>query len=187
MASRRSTLPGWALLAALAAAAGFVGERLAGDRLAGLVGWRPGPEGPGAAPAQDEPHPRWAVVGILGLAVIGGAGLLGWKGWEQTRQTQAVAIALTRGDPSRAPDLIRRYGCGGCHTIPGISGADGKVAQRLDRLRQQVYVGGVARNGGETLVRWIVDPQSLSPRSAMPATGISEAEARDVAAWLYSR
>jgi mono/diheme cytochrome c family protein len=36
-------------------------------------------------------------------------------------------------------------------------------------------------------VRWIVSPQTFSPRSAMPATGISEAEARDVAAWLYSR
>jgi cytochrome c1 len=45
----------------------------------------------------------------------------------------------------------------------------------------------VVPNSPENLVRWIVAPQIFSPRSAMPATGISEAEARDVATYLYSR
>ena len=93
---------------------------------------------------------------------------------------------MTGGDIARAPDLIRRYGCAGCHTIPGIPGGDGKVGGPLQDIRQRVYVGGVVTNSPDNLVRWIVSPQTFSPRSAMPATGITEAEARDVAAYLYS-
>ncbi|MFL9826735.1 c-type cytochrome [Rhodoplanes sp. SY1] len=107
---------------------------------------------------------------------------------ERTRErTERVARAITGGDPERAPELIRRYGCAGCHTIPGIPGADGVVGPSLAGLRQRVYVGGVARNAPDDLVRWIVSPQAVSPRSAMPATGIDEAEARHVAAYLYAQ
>jgi cytochrome c1 len=98
-----------------------------------------------------------------------------------------IARALTGGDPAAAPALLRRYGCGGCHTIPGIAGADGKVAPPLAGLRQRVYIAGVIRNTPDNLMAWIVAPQALSPRSAMPATGITAAEARDVAAYLYAQ
>ncbi|MGY4382706.1 cytochrome c1 [Bradyrhizobium sp. i1.3.6] len=33
----------------------------------------------------------------------------------------------------------------------------------------------------------IVAPQTFSPRTAMPATGITESEARDIAAYLYAQ
>ena len=33
--------------------------------------------------------------------------------------------------------------------------------------------------------RWIVNPKQFDPRTAMPVTGISLGEARDVAAYLY--
>jgi cytochrome c2 len=94
---------------------------------------------------------------------------------------------MTGGNPARAPAAIRRYGCAGCHTIPGIPGGDGQVGGPLADIVHRVYVGGVVTNSPDNLVKWIVSPQAFSPRSAMPATGISEAEARDVAAYLYSR
>jgi cytochrome c1 len=50
-----------------------------------------------------------------------------------------------------------------------------------------VFIGGVSGNSPDNLVQWIVTPQKFSPRSAMPATGILEAEARDVAAYLYTQ
>lgn len=98
----------------------------------------------------------------------------------------AIAETLTGGKAAAAPPLMRRYGCTGCHTIPGIPGADGKVGPALDQLQQRVYIGGHIRNSSDNLVRWLVEPLALSPASAMPATGLSEAEARDIAAWLYA-
>jgi cytochrome c2 len=103
------------------------------------------------------------------------------------QQNESVARAITGGDPSRAPELIRRYGCAGCHTISGIPGGDGQVGASLADLRSRVYIAGVATNTPDNLVQWIVTPQALSPRTAMPATGITKSEARDVAAYLYAQ
>jgi cytochrome c len=120
---------------------------------------------------------------ILGIALAWGTA----RYWQNQQQTTNVAKAMTGGYPSRAPELIRRYGCAGCHTIPGIPGGDGQVGGPLKDLRQRVYVGGVVLNSPDNLTQWMVSPQTFSPRTAMPATGISEAEARDVAAYLYAQ
>lgn len=189
MTGRRSLVP----LAVLAALTGFAGGRLYLRSRTAL----PVPEGVTTADGGiggDEPRGTaaaghaslLAAAACIGLALLAGGGLLGWEAVRKRQETLAVATALTHGDPRRAPALMARFGCAGCHTIPGIPGADGKVAPSLEGLRTRVFVGGVLRNSGENLVTWIVDPQSVSPRSAMPATGISEAEARDVAAWLYA-
>ena len=124
---------------------------------------------------------------LLGVAVILAAALGVGHFVSLRGADRAMAKALTRGDPDRAPALLRRYGCGGCHTIPGLTGADGKVAPPLQELRKRVYIAGKVQNTPENLVRWIVSPQALAPGSAMPQTGISEGEARDVAAFLYSQ
>ena len=128
---------------------------------------------------------RWVVAGVtLAVAIVAAASAAAWS---SERQAERVARTITGGDPTRAPEIMRRYGCGGCHTIPGIPGADGQVGPRLSGLIHRVYIGGVASNSPDHLIRWIVAPQELSPRSAMPATGISETEARDVAASLYAQ
>ena len=167
---------------------------LAGTLLAARLAarFRPASPAPGEI-AEDGPSvPQSALPHRLGLGLLlGSAGMalaaIGWRSWQSEAQAVEVAKALTRGDPSRAPALITKYGCGGCHTIPGAPGADGKVAGPLGGMRSRVYVGGVARHDADTLIRWIVAPQSISPHSAMPATGINEGEARDVAAFLYTR
>jgi cytochrome c len=127
---------------------------------------------------------RWPLLCAAVIAsVLAAAALVAWKDQHQAR---GVAVAMAGGDPARAPDIIRRFGCAGCHTIPGIPGGDGKVGGPLTDLKGRVYVGGVATNTADNLVAWIVSPQTFSPRSAMPATGISEEEARDVATFLYA-
>ena len=128
--------------------------------------------------------PRRWLVGIVAFV----AAALGVSHYFSLQATaRAMAKALTGGDPDRAPALLRRYGCSGCHTIPDLAGADGKVAPPLEGLRKRVYIAGKVQNTPENLVRWIVSPQALAPGSAMPQTGISESEARDVAAFLYSQ
>src|SRR5438045_9648748 len=125
---------------------------------------------------------RWPFLGALVLIASGTAVAMTWS---SQRQSEAVARAMTGGEPSRAPDIIRRYGCAGCHTIPGIPGGDGQVGGPLTDLKHRVYVGGVVPNSPDNLVRWIVSPQAFSPRSAMPATGVSEADARPVDSFLH--
>jgi cytochrome c1 len=126
---------------------------------------------------------RWMLVVAATLALGGGAAII--VSGEQ--QQSDVALALTGGDASRAPPLMRRYGCAGCHTIPGIPGADGLVGAPLTDMRSRVYIGGMLPNNADNLVNWIVAPTTFNAKSAMPRTGISESEARDVAAYLYAQ
>ena len=128
---------------------------------------------------------RPALVLAAGLLLVALLSSLGAR-WSIERRDLEISRAITGGDPARAPELLRRFGCVGCHKIPGIGGADGEVAPSLEGLRKRVFIGGVLRNTPENLVRWIVDPRSLSPHSAMPATGIDEQGARDIAAYLYA-
>ncbi len=129
-------------------------------------------------------RPRIIVAAGLLLAIAGVAA--GWWAQQDSRQ-EKVARALTGGDPVRAPALLTRYGCGGCHAIPGVPGADGRVGPPLGGLRERVYIAGVLPNTAENLLQWLQDPPAHAPGTAMPPTGITEAEARDVAAYLYAR
>jgi mono/diheme cytochrome c family protein len=128
---------------------------------------------------------QWPIFGAMAFMVASATVVA--MIWSAQQRSEQIARAMVGGDLARAPAAIRRYGCAGCHTIPGIPGGDGQVGGPLADIKHRVYVGGVVPNSPDTLVRWIVSPQTFSPRSAMPATGISEAEARDVAAYLYSR
>ena len=93
--------------------------------------------------------------------------------------------ALRGGDPERGREALARWECGVCHVIPGVRGVQSHVGPPLDHFRHRVYVAGKFPNTPEVLVRWLVDPPSLAPETAMPAMGVTEAEARDIAAYLY--
>lgn len=101
------------------------------------------------------------------------------------REPVREAALVPGGEAARAPAVVRLYGCGSCHVIPGIRGANGRVGPSLARIGEQQLLAGRIPNTPDNLMRWIVDPHALVPGTAMPATGISAAEARDVAAYLY--
>ena len=56
----------------------------------------------------------------------------------------------------------------------------------LDRFASRAYVGGVVPNRPQNLVAWILNPPRIDPLTAMPASGVSEPEGRDIAAYLYT-
>ena len=94
--------------------------------------------------------------------------------------------ALVGGDASHGRELIRRYGCGSCHTIPGVRGANALVGPPLAGIARRVYVGGVVTNTPANLVQWIQDPKSIDDKTAMPDVGVTRADAIDIASYLYT-
>ncbi|HYE34087.1 c-type cytochrome [Methylocaldum sp.] len=102
------------------------------------------------------------------------------------RREEPVAAFVTGGDPELGRAAISRYGCGSCHIIPGIQGANGLVGPPLSGIANRVYIAGVLTNTPENLMRWIQDPPSVDPLTAMPNTGVTEADARNLASFLYT-
>lgn len=86
----------------------------------------------------------------------------------------------------RGARLIQHYGCGSCHTIPGINGADGLVGPPLSHWSRRSYIAGVLPNNPDNLEFWISHPQQVAPGVDMPDMGIQEQEAREIAAYLYT-
>ncbi len=91
---------------------------------------------------------------------------------------------LTVGSPSRGAELIAEKGCGACHMIPGIAGANGLVGPPLTLMGRRIFVAGLLRNTPQNLAAWVLEPQRFVPGNAMPSTGLTESEALDVAAYL---
>ena len=102
----------------------------------------------------------------------------------------AAVVALASANTDAAGDadsgrlLLRQYGCGGCHRIPGVEAARGNVGPPLERIARRVYLAGKLPNTPDNLVRWIREPQQASPLTAMPDLGVTERDARDMAAYL---
>jgi cytochrome c2 len=96
------------------------------------------------------------------------------------------AAAITGGDPSRGPDLLRKYGCQTCHTIPGVVGANGLVGPPLAGIASRSYIAGVLPNAPDNMLRWIRDPKGVDAKTAMPNTGVTPSDARHIAAYLYT-
>ncbi len=100
-----------------------------------------------------------------------------------------LGLLLTAcGSPSpaaqRGEAAMERYGCGACHVIPGVTGARGMVGPPLTSWSRRGIIAGHLANTPDNLAAWITDPPKYSPGTAMPNLGVSEAEARDMAAYL---
>jgi cytochrome c1 len=95
-------------------------------------------------------------------------------------------IVATGGNPEHGKQLIQSYGCGACHMVPGIQGARGLVGPPLFYLGQRTMIGGDLPNSPGNLARWIQHPRTVEPKTAMPDLGLSEDQANDIAAYLYT-
>ena len=130
---------------------------------------------------------RGLLIGLLVVAVVGAIGLsFAANEVESDRRLAARVRVMTAGDPDAGHTAIQRRPCGGCHEIPGVPGARGNVGPSLAHFAGRAYIGGRAQNTPDNLIVWIQNPHLFDPRSAMPPMGIGEAEARDIAAYLYT-
>jgi cytochrome c2 len=101
-------------------------------------------------------------------------------------QDPSSRLAIAGGEPEQGHALIQAYGCGTCHTIEDVRGARGKVGPRLENYAQQHLLAGFLPNTPQNLIAWLIDPVALKPTTGMPAQGVTEMEARHMAAYLYS-
>ena len=95
-------------------------------------------------------------------------------------------LRIAGADVSRGRALTVEYGCGACHSIPHVRGARGIVGPPLNDYARRTLLAGVVQNTPATLVPFLVDPPTVIPGSGMPKVGLSIADARHVAAFLYS-
>ena len=123
------------------------------------------------------------------------------------QQAADIAAFLTDGAPSdelapppssadeaRGRELMDVKGCGLCHRMTGVAPLQGAI------LPVGVAVGDMARAirlapdlrysrerwRPSALVAWLVDPQSVKADTLMPGMGLSEPDAKSIAAYLLT-
>jgi cytochrome c len=101
------------------------------------------------------------------------------------RYPQEELWRVAAADTEQGRVKLHQFGCGACHVIPGIGGATGRVGPPLDRIHEKIYLAGIMPHTPQNLVIWIQRPREIDPQSAMPNLGVSEQDARDMAAYLY--
>jgi len=102
------------------------------------------------------------------------------------RSADTVARQLTGGEPDKGKLAIVKYGCDTCHNIPGVLTATATVGPPLSQVALRSYLAGRIDNTPENMIKWIRQPHSVDPQTAMPETGVTESDGRDIAAYLYT-
>lgn len=98
---------------------------------------------------------------------------------------RTLAVAPERGgDVERGRLALAQHACHACHTIPGITSSSPNVGPPLQGLAGRSLIAGKLANTPDNLVRWIRQPKTVKPLTAMPDMGVSEGDARDMAAYL---
>ena len=96
------------------------------------------------------------------------------------------AREITNGDPDRGKVALSSYGCVACHTIPGVRGSNSLTAPPLIGISQRSYLAGMLENTPDNLRSWIQHPRKVNPHTAMPEQGVTDQDASDMAAYLYT-
>ncbi|MFL6585091.1 MAG: c-type cytochrome [Chthoniobacterales bacterium] len=117
------------------------------------------------------------------LLLIAGAMLLVSCG--PSSGSKQWAADSTGGNPDAGKSQILRYGCAACHTIDGVS-SEAVVGPPLTRMASRSYLAGNLANNAANMVRFIQHPRQVHNDTAMPEMGVTEQDARDIAAYLYT-
>jgi cytochrome c oxidase subunit 2 len=104
-----------------------------------------------------------------------------WQAWVRSQQ----AVATVASDVAEGAAIYARSTCVGCHAIRGVSA--GLIGPDLTHMgSRKTLAAGILPNTLENMTAWIRDPAAIKPGVKMPSLGLSEGEARAVAAYLLS-
>jgi mono/diheme cytochrome c family protein len=129
----------------------------------------------------------WALAGFLGrlpqLSPQAYAALVAQAG-RQPPSSMPMRLGV---DAQRGKQALTQYACQACHLIPGVTGPETYVGPPLKDLAGRKYIAGGLPNNHDNLARWIRDPAAVQPLTAMPKLDVTEADARDMAAYLLGQ
>ena len=87
-------------------------------------------------------------------------------------------------DARRGERALYQYACNACHTIPGVTSSLPQVGPPLTGMARRLLIAGKLANTPDNMVRWLRYTHEVDPLTAMPEMGVSEQDARDIAAHL---
>lgn len=104
-----------------------------------------------------------------------------WQAWVAAQRAPAAAAA----EAVEGAAIFAKSACVGCHTVRGVSA--GVVGPDLTHFgSRETLAAGILPNTLDTVTAWIEDPPAIKPGAKMPALGLTDAQARAVAAYLLS-
>lgn len=147
-----------------------------GIKMSGMPGWQ----------AHLSDADIWALAAFV-------SGLPAWAPADFQAQMKRLDGAVCRSEPLATPgppdarrgrELINQYACTACHTVPGVASTKPQVGPPLAGYATQQLIAGALANTPDNLARWLREPQRIDPLTAMPDLGVTDAHARDIAAYL---
>jgi cytochrome c oxidase subunit II len=98
---------------------------------------------------------------------------------------QRAAPAEAAGPAAAGKAVFAGSACVGCHTIKGVSA--GILGPDLTHFGSRgMLAAGMWPNTPENVAEWVKDPQRLKPGVKMPALGLTDDQAKAIAAYLTS-
>jgi cytochrome c oxidase subunit II len=105
--------------------------------------------------------------------------------FERWIAAQKATPAEPTGLAAEGKAIFARSACVGCHTIRGVS--TGVLGPDLTTFgSRRTLAAGILPNAAETVAAWLKNPPALKPAAKMPALGLTDDQARALAAYLLS-
>jgi cytochrome c oxidase subunit II len=95
--------------------------------------------------------------------------------WVRDQQRPALPGPTGTGPAAQGLELFTARGCGGCHTVQGIS--QGTLGPNLTHLYSRTtFAGSMFDLTTANLRRWLRDPPAVKPGALMPDLGLSDSD-----------
>jgi cytochrome c len=136
------------------------------------------------------PPSKGTVRAAVGVLSVGLALVMMNSAFSSDRAEDVVAASevVPKSQAAEGARIIASKPCGGCHTIPGIPGANATIGPNLAGVasRTKIAGGAVDNHGPNDLKAWIMNPGGLKPGTIMPNLGLSDDEATKIVAFLVT-
>ena len=87
------------------------------------------------------------------------------------------------GNATAAKAHMEKYSCQACHVIPGM-GPGGALGPDLTGFGSRPTLNARVPKNPQAVAAYLLNPTAIDAQTSMPAVGLSEEEAKDIAAFL---